>query len=174
MFKLCQREITYIVNEDVPKSTLNINDDKKVDVLVSLVSSLRSDHISWIDRSYKAATWSIGILVSAMSYVILQKPEIATSKIVFVAIGMLFFGLITQLFFCAARNAHHGIGAALSRCEASLRLCETGSYLVETPFFGYSGKWVPPTHITILQTLHFVVLVLSVLMVASLKCWIGV
>lgn len=143
---------------------------KKVDVLISLVSSLRSDHIAWIDRTYKAATWSIGILVTAMSYVMLQKDTLQPNEIIFIAIGMTLFGLITQLFFCAGRNAHHGIGAALSRCEASLKLCETDCYLQGTPFFGYSGKWVPPTHITILQIFHFVALVLSVLMVASIEC----
>lgn len=140
MSKLCQSKISYDVNEDVPKSALEIKDDKKVDVLISLVSSLRSDHIAWIDRTYKAATWSIGILVTAMSYVMLQKDTLQPNEIIFIAIGMTLFGLITQLFFCAGRNAHHGIGAALSRCEASLKLCETDCYLQGTPFFWVFGK----------------------------------
>jgi hypothetical protein len=171
MFKLCQSEITYHVNEDVPTSALDISDDKKIDVLVSLVSSLRSDHVSWIDRTYTVATWSVGILVTAMSYTILQKDELSANEIAYIAIGMTLFGLVTQLFFCAARNAHHGIGAALSRCEASLGLCEPGCYLQNTPFFGYTGKWVPPTHITILQIFHSIVLVISVFMVASINVW---
>jgi hypothetical protein len=171
MIKFCQSEISYYVSSDVPKSALNINDDKKVELLLSLMSSLRTDNTSWIDRTYKSAIWSIGILVTAMSFIFIENSKIPANGIIFIAIGMSLFGLVTQLFFCAARNAHNGIGAALIRCEASLRLCESGSYLTEAPFFGYSGHWIPPTHITIMQVLHFIVLILSVLMVASVKFW---
>jgi len=171
MFNLCQEEITYIVSDDVPQSALEFTDEKRADVLISLVNSLRSDHIAWIDRSYTAATWSIGVLVTAMSYIALHNANLQIKAIIFVAIGMALFGLITQLFFCAARNAHHGIGAALSRCEASLGLCEPGCYLKGVTFFGYSSKWVPPTHITILQIFHLFVIFLSVLIVATIKFW---
>ena len=171
MNKLCNNEISYYVTNDVPQSALDISEDKKVDVLVSLVTSLRADHISWIDRSYTAATWSIGLLVTAMSYVVVEKAGIKPNGIFIIAAGMFLFGLTAQLFFCAARNAHHGIGAAISRCEASLKLCTAGSYITSAPFFGYSGKWVPPTHITILQIIHLLTLILSVLIVATCKSW---
>jgi len=171
MPKFCQSEISYFVSDNVPISALTISNDKKVELLISIMNELRADHISWIDRSYKAAMWSIGLLVTAMSYVLMEKNNIPENGLIFIVIGMTLFGIVAQLFFCAARNAHHGIGAAIVRCEAGLRLCEAGSYLNDQPFFGYSGEWIPPTQITILQILHFVVLLLSVLIVASVKFW---
>ena len=172
MFNPCKNEFDNPVSDDVPISTLDISDDKKVELLISIMNAVRADHISWIDRTYKAAMWSIGLLVTAMSFVLVEKINIPPNGLLFIAIGMTLFGISTQLFFCAARSAHHGIGATIVRCQTGLRLCEEGGYLNGQTFFGYhEGKWIPPTQITLLQILHFIVLLLSVLIVASVKFW---
>lgn len=166
MFDLYTKKIEHKISATMPKSKLNnITDDKKADVLISLVSSLRSDHISWIDRSYKAATWSIGIILSAVAYSVLKENKLSPVGIYYIAISIFLFGLLTHMFFLAARSAHRGIGTALVRCEAILRLCESNSYVDNQTFFGYSGEWVPPTHLTVLQLFHAVVMILSIVMV---------
>lgn len=171
MFDFYTSKIAHIVSTTVPQSTLVVSDDKKADVLISLMNSLRSDHISWIDRSYKAATWSIGIILSVVAYCVLRDNKLSVVGISYIAIGIFLFGLLTHMFFLAARSAHKGIGVALVRCEAILRLCEPDAYIRKQAFFGYSGKWIAPTHLTVLQVFHAVVMVLSIIMVVFTDKW---
>lgn len=52
----------------LPNSALKLSDEKKTDVLVALLVSLRDNIVSWNDRAYRAAVWSAGLLMSATGY----------------------------------------------------------------------------------------------------------
>ena len=155
------------VTGTLPDSALDIADEKKVDVLVQYLMSLRSNIVAWNDRAYRAAVWSTGILFSASGYCLFHRAEMTTSVRVMLAIGFALFGGLTQNFLYAARRSHRGTGRVIDRVQATLRLCDENAYIKGARFFGYSGHYIEPKSMTSLQILHGCALVFSVVTVLT-------
>lgn len=153
------------ISAPVPLSNLNISNEKKVDIIISLLSSFRNTVQTWTERAYKTTIWSIGIMLSVVGYWILHGRGITGKGRLFFGIALFIFGLLTQLYLSAARRAHRGNGIAIAKCEAVLKLCDKDCYFEGERFFGYSGKWLPSKSLTILQIFHWIILVISILSV---------
>ena len=156
------------VSIPVPVSNLNISDEKKVDIILSLLSSFRNTVQAWTERAYKTTIWSIGIMLSVVGYWILYGGSITGKGRLFFGIALFVFGLLTQLYLSASKRAHKGNGVAIVKCEAVLKLCDKNSFFEGERFFGYSGKWLPSKSLTILQIFHWIILGMSILSVACI------
>lgn len=148
------RDFNTTVTGSLPESTLAIPNAKKVDVLVALYMSLRSNIAEWINRSYRATAWSVGLLMTATGYWVLRGSETPLSLRIVVALGLFLFGSLTQCFLYIARGAHHATGRAIDRVQATLRLCDEDIYIKDARFFGFSGRYLAPMGIAALQVLH--------------------
>lgn len=163
MFKFLNESFKAEIVNPVPISNLNISDDKKIDILINLMNSFRTNVQAWTERAYKLTIWSVGIMISSVSYCFLHSETITKKGLIFISIALFVFGLLTQLYLSAAQRAHKGNGIAISKCEAALKLCDLGSYLKNELFFGYSGKWLSSKSLRVLQIFHLAVLVISII-----------
>ncbi len=161
MFKrLSERDFDPKISAPVPLRAFSIGDDKKVDVLIALQGTFRTSISNCIERSYRAAFWSVGLLLTLAGSWILHGQGISLKGRVLAVIGAFLFGVLTQLHLDEERREYFGNGVALVKVEAALGLCQSGTYLKDGPFFGYSGKWVPARSLALLQVFHGVVLLL--------------
>lgn len=153
------------VSSEIPENVIEFSHEKRIDVIISVMESIRQSILSWTERSYKATSWSIGILLSVVSFWILYGDPVNIRIRSIIASGMFIFGSFTQLYLLAALRAFRGNGSTLVKCEAALNLCNKGSYFKHQPFFGYSGKWLSSKSLSILRLFHFAVLIFSFLIV---------
>ena len=161
MFKrLRESDFEPIISAPVPVTAFSIKDDKKVDVLISLQGTIRTSITNGIERAYKAAFWSVGILLTIAGAWILHGHGISLKERILFVAGTFLFGFLTQLHLDEERKEYFGNGVALVKVEAALGLCQSGAYIQDVPFFGYSGKWVPARSLVLLQIFHGVVLLL--------------
>ena len=164
MIKLFTESFEPIISASVPKSAIDIS-NKSVDVLLSLMNSAKSNLQEWTERSYKATSWSVGIILTIVSYWILYGHPGTLKARLIISIGIFFFGSFTQLYLLAAKSAFRGNGDVIVKCEAALKLCEKGSYFKNNYFFGYSGKWLPSESLSVLRIFHGAVLAFSLLVI---------
>lgn len=139
------------------QSSLNLNDDRKMQIIVSLMSSVR-EHISeWHGRSYTVTTWSTGILLGITSYWLSRGGSGILERTLF-GVGTVLFGTVGQIYLHYSHIALKENGRVLVRCEAALRLTETGTYFADEPFFppSPSGEWLPARDIITLRYFHAV------------------
>ena len=165
MLKYLSESFEPKISAPVPVSNLKISDEKKVDIIISLLSSFRNTIQAWTERAYKTTIWSIGIMLSVVGYWILHGGGIAGKGRLFFGVALFVFGLLTQLYLSAAQRAHKGNGVAIAKCEAVLKLCDKDCFFERKRFFGYSGKWLPSKSLTILQIFHWIILGMSILSV---------
>lgn len=149
------------ISSEIPENVIEFSNEKRIDVIISVMESIRQSILSWTERSYKATSWSVGILLSVVSFWILYGNPVNFRIRGIIATGVFVFGSFTQLYLLAALRAFRGNGSTLVKCEAALSLCSTGSYFKHQPFFGYSGKWLSSKSLSILRLFHFAVLIFS-------------
>lgn len=157
-----------VVSVPVPPGKLEPNDEKKVDVLISLMNTSKFNILSWSERAYKATSWSVGIILAIVGYFILHGNLMPFKGRIIITLGTILFGFMTQLYLSAAKRAHNGNGYVLVKCESALRLCEKGTYFKEQEFFGFSGQYLPSKSLKVLRMFHIVVLVFSVIILMTI------
>ncbi|MCY2996193.1 MAG: hypothetical protein NTY19_51340 [Planctomycetota bacterium] len=155
------------------ESALTISDDKKVDVILSVMSSVRTHIAEWNSRAYTATSWFVAILLLLPSYMLTAPSSITltmSDKLILSA-GIFVFGVFGQIYLHFAHDALRNNGRALVRCEAVLQLGDPKAYFKTVDFFSLNpkGEWVTAKDIITLRILHFVVLVLSILVFLLLK-----
>ena len=165
MFKYLNETFEPKISAPIPVSNLNISDEKKIDIIISLLTSFRTTIQAWTERAYKTTIWSIGIMLSVLGYWILHGSSITGKGRLFFVVALFVFGLLTQLYLSAAQRAHKGNGVAIAKCEAVLKLCDKDCYFDGERFFGYSGKWLPSKSLRILQIFHWIILIMAILSV---------
>lgn len=143
-----------VVTGTKPESNIDIKDDKKVDVMIALYVSLRSNIVQWNDRAYRATAWSIGLSLAVVMYWITHSSSMPILGRFIFAVGIFMFGSITQRYLLAIRQAHKGTGRVIDRVQATLKLCDKSVYIQDALFFGYSGKYLAPGSIKSLQFMH--------------------
>jgi len=163
MTKVNIEEFESTINDEVPQKAFEISDDKKVDILISLMKDLRVNINEWTERTYKATIWSIGLMFAIVAYGLTNNMNSNSIHQLFIVLGLLIIGLLTQIFISYAKKAHSGTGIALEKCQVSLGFCEKNFYLKNMQFFGYSGKWLKAKSIQILQIFHFIVWLILVI-----------
>ena len=124
-----------IISMPVPFGQIDISDEKKVDVLVSLIASSKTNILTWGERAFKATSWSVGIILSIVGYYILHGNMMPLKGRIFITLGIILFGLLTQIYLASAKRAHTGNGYVLVKCESALRLCEKATYFEDYEFF---------------------------------------
>lgn len=158
-------EFESIITNEIPQKSFEISDDKKVDILISLMKDLRININEWTERTYKATIWSIGLMFAIVAFGLTNKMNADFNHQLFIIFGILIIGILTQVFISHALKAHTGTGIALEKCQVSLGFSEEGFYLKDKRFFGYSGKWLKSKSIKILQIFHFFVMLTLIIAV---------
>lgn len=79
----------------VPESSLEISNDKKIDILLSIHNSVRADALVWKDKSYNATIWSTGILFGIVALFVQNFDKIQNIRFVLL-IGSALLILLTQ------------------------------------------------------------------------------
>jgi hypothetical protein len=150
-------------------SRLNIDSDRKAEVVLLVMNSIRGEIRGWHGRSYAVATWSIAVLLGVVAYWLKSGN---CSDQIFYVIGMLFFAVMSQIYLYFSQIAIKKNGQVLVKCEAALRLTEQDAYIDGKKFFDPSkkGEWVIPVEIRALRWFHLVVALISVAAIVQLKC----
>jgi len=149
--------------------------EKRIDILLSVYSDIRSSIEHWEDRIYNASVWSSGILLSAVTFLYQQKLEGSGSQRqdglrIALAAAVLVFGIITQGYLYFAVDAFQNNARFLVKTEAALRLCRKGEYFGTYPLVGFSGEWVTNHRQMFLRVSNAIVLIVSF----ALIVWRGV
>ena len=148
------------VTNNIPISNINLSEDKKVDVLLALMHDIRSNINSWTERAYQSTIWSVGMLLTIVGFWLSYGKINASGYGIYFIIGVFVLGIFNQAYLFAARRAHRGNGAVITKIEVALKLCDLDSYIVGKRFFGYSGKWISSKSLIILQTMHAITILI--------------
>lgn len=119
-------------------SSIELSADKKVEVLLSLMESFRSQIMAWHDRAYAVATTSLGLLL----FVTKQWIDAPNKNLIYLGgyiIVILIFSWLTEMYLKAAHDAYNGNEQGKIQCEYALRLKESGAYFHNERVF-----WAPP------------------------------
>lgn len=143
----------------IPTGKFNVSDEKKVDVLLALMTNVRENIRYWTEQSYNATVWSIGLMVSISGFWLLSGSRTAQLRYALL-FGVIVFGLLTQWYLSRLRRSFNADGSALVKLEAALKLCDKDAY-VDGQFFGYTGKWFKPTQAVHLAWTHVIVMIFS-------------
>ncbi len=97
-----------------------------------------------------------------VSYVFLNPQSASVSVRIVISLGLLFFGLMIQLFLRRAIRAFHGNRLGISKCEAALRLYEVDEYLKGRGFFIYSKDMLHSRSLEFATSFHMLITLLAV------------
>jgi hypothetical protein len=143
------------------ESVVDVNADRKVDILLSLMGSFRSQIMAWHDRAYLVATSSFGLLlVIAKQW--LDTPNKTPLYLIGYAIAIAFLAWLTQLYLRSVMNAYQGNEAGKLKCEYALRLKDEDTYFRGARFFWVESdpqkeRGMPARDIQVLQVAHGIV-----------------
>lgn len=145
---------------------LEIDVDKKADVLVSLMETFHGNVSSWTTRSFEAVVWATGIAFAAASYIALYPEKVTIAARVVAGVGLSMLGIMLQLYLRAAERAHYGNRLGIAKCEAALGLYAEGTYLPSHAMFKYSQTMLESHSLRVVALLHALASVACVLAVA--------
>lgn len=123
-----------------PVPSFKIPDEKKVDVLIAVQTSLRDSIDKWEDRLYQGSLASAGAMLLTVGF-FLQHPGLARYQHA-VVWAMFLFGGFATLYLLLAARARTENGAFLVQIEAAMGLCDFEGYLLRRRLVGYSGRWM--------------------------------
>ena len=155
-------EFEALITSEIPQRAFELSDDKKAEVLISLMKDLRTNINEWTERTYKAAIWSIGLMLAIVGFTFSNQMTSSLYVQIIIILGILIIGVLTQIYLWHGLKAHSGTGVALEKCQASLGLCEENYYLKGKAFFGFSGNWIKAKSIRILQLFHLLVMLVLI------------
>ncbi len=142
-------------------SNLKLSDEKKADLLISLLGIFHDNIRSWTTRCYQAVTWAVGINLVAVSYVILNLEKMNAQIRILIFFGLIVFGLLIQLYLRRASRAHCGNRLGISKCEAALGLYKLGEFFKERYFFVYSKEMLRSKNLEYLMIFQLMLSLLS-------------
>lgn len=144
-------------------SVLNISDDKKADILVSLGLQVRRNIHQWETRAFTASTWSIGILLGVLVLWVTGDniPKQGAKTPLFVAVVL--FGAMIQAILYFSRRKFMDNEPVSMAVRDGLRMNETGQYFSDRPFFKSQKQWGPPWHIIFIEVLHAIIVAVAVI-----------
>ncbi|HEU4559106.1 MAG TPA: hypothetical protein VFS20_14695 [Longimicrobium sp.] len=140
-------------------------ESRRIDILLSLHTSVRECIERWEDRMFQAFGVSMAAILTVVG-VYLEHPAELNARRLLVAGLVLTFGTLAGLYFWRAADARSENGALLVKIEAALGLCEEGAYLKGESFYGWSGVWLPDRRSPVLFTALVVVTVLAAVVIA--------
>jgi hypothetical protein len=155
--RIAEAEFTF---EKAPEETdhiasaLSLSDDKKADIIVSLLGICHDSLAAWTTRAHEAITWAVGITFAVVSFVFVSPEKVSLSAAIVISIGLLLFGIMIQLYVRSARRAYSGNRLAIVKCEAALRLYEQRVYLDPQAFFVYSKAMQTSQTLRVLSLIH--------------------
>ncbi len=122
-------------SEDVASLTpaFNLNSDNKTDVLISLLGIHHNSISSWTSQAYQMAILYVGLVHGSVAYFFLH-PHIPWISRILLSIGLLTLGFLMNAYLKRAVRAHESNSIAITRCEAALRLHQSGEYLHDHSF----------------------------------------
>jgi hypothetical protein len=154
--------------QDKPISSLNIADEKKVDVLLTILENTRSGISSLTNQSYTATVWSITLMISVCAFWLSTELPIEVLRWLLIC-AILIFTFLTQWYLWLLRSFNRSGGRTLVQIEAALQLCNENAYIKDLPFFKYTGEWLPPYQLVQLSIFHMVVSVFVVIVLILTK-----
>ena len=161
------KEDTETAGNKLPKSVLDIKDDKKVDILVELGLQVRRNIHQWETRAFAASTWSIGIMLGVLviwatrSTQGIQVPT-QPAKIALVVVVVL-FGILTQYLLAFCRHKFMENEPAGMAVQNGLRMFEPGQYFNGQPFSDPQASWGPAWHIVAMELTHLLITIATAL-----------
>jgi hypothetical protein len=147
-----------------PTSNVDIDEAGKVNVLVSLMSSCRSERTNWHNQAYIAAVSSFGLLLAVFKvWMDVGNKRWVLFLSFIMALG--FFELLTQQYLTVANQKIRGNNDVILKCEHALKLKDENVYFQGNHKFfwrepnelekGLSGDWFKD--IRMLRISHIVV-----------------
>lgn len=116
------------------ESSIDLKVDHKVNTLLSLMESFRSQIMAWHDRAYVVATTSFGLLLVITKQWMDNQSKNLIYLAGYIAIIIL-FSLLTQFYLRVANNAYKGNEEGKIKCEYALKLKEEDFYFHGKRFF---------------------------------------
>jgi hypothetical protein len=141
-------------------SKIKIDDNRKVDILLKLMESFRSQIMAWHDRAYFAAVASFGLLLGVTKLWINTKDKKWPYLICFIC-SIIIFEVLTQFYLRSTRQNYQGNEDGKLKCEYALRLKDEDAFFNNDRFFWKEipakelGR--PPRDINLLINAHIVV-----------------
>ena len=147
--------------EEMP-SNLNLKSEEKTDVIISLLTIFHHNINAWTSQVYQVVIWAVAIIFGAVSYVFINPKSSSLSLRIVISFGLLFFGLMIQLFLRRANRAFYGNRMGISKCEAALRLYEPDAYLKGRGFFVYSKDMLHSRSLEFATLFHLLITLLAI------------
>jgi len=119
------------------QSTLDLKDKEKIDTIVKLLESARSQIMTWHNQAYIAATASLGLLLGITKLWLDTEHKTGPSLMVF-EVGIVAVTVLAYLYLDAALHNYNGNEEIRVKCEYALRLKDQGTY-----FEGARFVWAP-------------------------------
>jgi len=161
MFRL-EPLCTYVTNEStlpVPAADFS-RTEHKIQVLLSVHTSIREAIQRWEDRIFHAFMISAGAVLSAVVFFVQNRADIRAHP-AFIAAAVALFGFCAWEYLYLAARAHARNGVVVAKLEASLGLCQPGTFVQGDRFFGYSGTWEADWRTPVLLLIHGMIVLIS-------------
>ena len=152
-------------SKDVRKSAIDLSPEKRADVLLALGNQVRVNINQWESRAFTTGIWSMGIMFGVLSILVSEKTNLANTKLPATSIllvVMILFAISGQIIlaFCQFRfSSNEPYGHAV---REGLRLLEKDIYFKGEPFYSSKKSWGLPWHIIIIEIIHALVAVSTI------------
>ncbi len=140
------------------ESSLEIDNGKKVDVVISLLQSHQSQKMTWHNQAYVAATASLGLMLVIVK-LWLDSPGKSLIALIVWALGIILLEYWTRRFLNVALDSYNGNEEARIKCEYALRLKENNIYFAGNRFYWKpegEDRGMTSADIPVLRTLHWI------------------
>ncbi len=119
------------------RSHLQISNDQKVEIILKLLESSRTQIMTWHKQAYVATTASLG-LIFLVTKVWVSASTKPLAGLLVCEVAIIAFAILTQSYLRAARDNYNNNESHKLKCEYALRLKDENAY-----FDGARFYWVP-------------------------------
>ncbi len=139
------------------QSSLQVSNDQKVEIILKLLESSRSQIMTWHNQAYVAATASLGLILVVTNVWVRAQPKtpigLGLSEVVIIA-----FAVLTQLYLRSTHDHYNDNEEHKLKCEYALRLKDENAYFDGARFYwaetGEREKGMPARDIPVLRWSH--------------------
>jgi hypothetical protein len=146
------------------RSSLQISDDRKVEIVLKLLESSRSQIMTWHNQAYVATTASLGLVFLVTKVWMSASPE-TLAGLLACEVAITAFAVLTQFYLRSARDNYNGNEENKLKCEYALRLKDENAYFDGARFYwaesGEKDRGMPFRDMPVLRWAHAIASFLS-------------
>jgi hypothetical protein len=138
-------------------SNLDVSNDRKVEIVVKLLESSRTQIMSWHNQAYVAASASLGLMLVVINVCLTARSKTLVGLLAY-EVGIVALATFGQLYLRATHENYANNEKHKLKCEYALRLKDENAYFNGARFYwaerGEMERGMPARDIRVLRWSH--------------------